>query len=335
MNNPHKTARIKLTLLYFGIIFFIVVVFSAIVISTHNKQFAQFEQLRKEVMENADMIRNPYVVRNVERVSSIVSDIKHDFLINVLVLDASLIAAAILISFYLSGQTLEPIVEALHRQKKFVSDASHELRTPLTAIKTEAEVLARSKSSSLDEYKQFTQSLVEEVDKLSSLTENLLQIARIDNQQTKNEISEFDAVPLIERLIDRYTPIADKKGVQLRFTYDEEKVFSVATDRMKYERLLSIILDNGIKYNKPEGILEIKLAIDHKDTVVIFEDTGIGISKEDLLKIFDRFYRASEARTGEGFGLGLSIAKELASQLNAQIKVKSELGKGSTFEVRL
>lgn len=334
MNSTYTKARIKLSLLYFFIIFCIVVIFSFIVIKTNDRQFARFDQMKSEAQKDYEKFGNLLRLKDFERLNTIVFDSKKDFFLHVVTLDVSILGLAIILSYYLSGKTMEPIINALDKQKKFVSDASHELRTPLTAIKTEAEVLARSKRTSLEEYKEFTNSLVEEVDKLNSLTENLLQIARLDNAITSSTVENIAISPFVNEIVAKFKTYAQIQEVELKFIPSETDI-SVTSDKLKLERLLSIIIDNAIKYNKTGGIVEVMISRDIDALSIVIKDTGIGISKEDQKKIFDRFYRASEARSDDGFGIGLAIAHELAHQIQAKIHLTSELGVGSTFEIIL
>ncbi len=334
MNEPYKLARVKLSLLYFVIIFFIVFILSSLAISTHNSQFQKFESFKQYTEDNYVDYGDPFAAANIQRIDSIVQDVKKGFLVNIIILDMSLLTLSAFLSYFLSGQTLEPIIQALNKQKKFVSDASHELRTPLTAIKTEAEVLNRSKRATVEEYKEFTQSLIEEINKLSSLTQSLLQIAKLDNNKDINPSQKVDVNSLLEKLTNNYKKYASKNDVELLYIPSNKNLIA-KTDEYKLERLLSIIIDNAIKYNMENGKVTVETDGDSDHLFIKISDTGIGIDPKHINKIFDRFYRASDDRNDEGFGLGLSIAKELADQIQANLKVESVLGNGTTFTIGL
>jgi two-component system, OmpR family, sensor histidine kinase CiaH len=334
MNNIYHDARWRLTLIYFLIIFCVVLLFSSIALGTHDAQFDRFDNYKSFVKSNELVVGDNYASKYVNQVDTIIQSIKQQFFLNIVILDLSVLTVAAVISYYLSAMTLEPIEQAFEKQKKFVSDASHELRTPLTAMKTEAEVLSRSKRATKEEYQDFTKSLVEEVDKLNSLTENLLLIARLDNKLQTNDTSEVVLSDLVQNLVTKFKSSALIKDISIESQLPESPVIA-HTDKNKVERILSILIENAIKYNRPGGSVILQARQDHGKSVITVEDTGVGISKRNIDKIFDRFYRESEDRNEEGFGLGLSIAKELAVQINGTLTVESEIDKGSTFTLTL
>lgn len=168
---------------------------------------------------------------------------------------------------------------------------------------------------------------IDEVEKLRELTDNLLQLTQVDNQQIEKQA--VDMAKLVRDTVDRYQPVADKKQVAL-----DMQVVSVT--RMVavtvVTQILGTLIDNAIKYSPPGSTVVIRL--DGQTLSVV--DQGIGIAKKDQAKIFNRFYRSDEARTrghGSGYGLGLAIARAVADKNGYQLSVKSELGQGSTFSL--
>ena len=231
------------------------------------------------------------------------------------------------LSMLLARRTLAPIERAMRAQVQFVSDASHELRTPLTALMTTNEVALRKKT--LDEKKVRTmfQRNIDEVEKLRELTDNLLQLTQVDNQQIEKQA--IDMAKLVRDTVDRYQSVADKKQVALDMQVPSvTHVVTVAAAT----QILGTLIDNAIKYSPPGSTVVIRL--DGQTLSVV--DQGIGIAKQDQAKIFDRFYRSDEARTrghSSGYGLGLAIAKAVADKNGYQLSVKSELGQGSIFSL--
>lgn len=208
-----------------------------------------------------------------------------------------------------------------------MSDASHELRTPLTALMTTNEVALRKKTLDEKKVRAVFQRNIDEVEKLRKLTDNLLQLTQVDNQQIEKQA--VDMAELIRDIVDRYQPVADKKQVAL-----DMQVVSVThvVAVVAVTQILGTLIDNAIKYSPSGSTVVIRL--DGQTLSVV--DQGIGIAKQDQAKIFNRFYRSDEARTrghSSGYGLGLAIAKAVADKNGYQLSVKSEPGQGSTFSL--
>jgi integral membrane sensor signal transduction histidine kinase len=231
------------------------------------------------------------------------------------------------LSMLLARRTLAPIERVMRAQVQFVSDASHELRTPLTALMTTNEVALRKKTLDEKKVRAVFQRNIDEVERLHELTDNLLQLTQVDNQQIEKQA--VDMAELIRDTVDRYQPVADKKQVVLdvqvpSVTY----VVAVAA----VTQILGTLIDNAIKYSPSGSTVVIRL--DGQTLSVV--DQGIGIAKQDQAKIFNRFYRSDEARTrghSSGYGLGLAIARAVADKNGYQLSVKSELGQSSTFSL--
>ena len=234
----------------------------------------------------------------------------------------------LLIGYWLlARRTLTPIERAMRAQVQFVSDASHELRTPLTALMTTNEVALRKKTLDEKKARAVFQRNIDEVEKLCELTDNLLQLTQVDNQQIEKQA--VDMAKLVRDTVDRYQPVADKKQVVLDMQVPSV-THTVAVAAAA--QILGTLIDNAIKYSPPGSTVVIRL--DGQTLSVV--DQGIGIAKQDQAKIFDRFYRSDEARTrghSSGYGLGLAIAKAVADKNGYQLSVKSEPGQGSTFSL--
>jgi heavy metal sensor kinase len=231
------------------------------------------------------------------------------------------------------SQTLNDMLSRLddsfQRERQFTNDASHELRTPLTAMQAILGVI-REKHRTAKEYEQALDDLSEETDRLRTLVENLLQLARGDRSKI-NVLEKVDLSTLLEDVSDSIRPLAEAKNLSLHC----EMVHNlfVLGDSDELIRLFVNLLDNGIKYTS-HGEVRITARRVDKSIEVQVVDTGIGISPEHLPHIFDRFYRADQSRTQRGAGLGLAIAKEIVSAHNGQIEVVST-NEGSTFTVSL
>lgn len=250
------------------------------------------------------------------------------FFFNILVLVAG--GAA---SYWLARRTLTPIEEALKAQSRFASDASHELRTPLTAMQTENEVALRNPKLTKSEAVTLLQSNLEEVGKLRSLSEGLLRLAKGDGEI---DISSRVAIQdVIDSAIARQIKNAKSKKINLISKLNKKYVKG---NRESITDLISIFLDNSIKYSSPGTNVYLKSSHKDKGTVISIQDEGYGIKPEDLPHIFDRFYRAELSRTknhANGYGLGLAIAKNIVDAHHGYIEVKSSVNKGSVFSIWL
>lgn len=252
---------------------------------------------------------------------------------NLLFFNALVLIIGGAISYMLARRTLEPIERSLEAQKRFTADASHELRTPLTAMQTEIEVTLRSKKLSSAEGRKTLKSTLDEVAKLKALTNGLLTLAASDSKNVNYKVVALKDV--VNEAVSLHKKTAEQKKIKIETKISEA---TVRGDRQSLAELLSIIVDNSIKYSREGSRIEIKASIKGKNALISVVDEGKGISATDLPYIFDRFYRAEASRTRDeigGYGLGLAIAKKIVEQHDGSIEVKSTQGRGSTFNIYL
>jgi heavy metal sensor kinase len=233
------------------------------------------------------------------------------------------------------NQMLQRIEEALDRVSRFSADASHELRTPITIMRTRAE-LALRRPRTLAENQHTLEQLHTELIHTSELLDNLMLLARADSDVEQLRFVPEDIEHVLKNVLAQVSPIADEKQVSLHATLPQHPIW-VSGDRQLLQRLFLILIDNAVKYTPPLGQVAIALTVEDGMTIVSVRDTGVGISSEDLPRIFDRFYRADKARTRElgGAGLGLSIGRWIAEAHGGLVRVESQPGTGSTFRVVL
>jgi two-component system, OmpR family, sensor histidine kinase CiaH len=232
-------------------------------------------------------------------------------------------------SFYLARRTLQPIEEAHTTQSRFVSDASHELRTPLAVMKTELEVVLRDKNAPKQDIRDVLESNLEEVNKLSRLSHLLLELSRPDKTNIKKERIELDAI--IKSAVKQF----DKSGKRITLTPHPQVLFVLA-NRESMEELITILIDNALKYSPDDSIVNIVLSLQSNKVRFAISNNGKGIAEKDLPHIFDRFYRADNARTsGSGYGLGLSLAKKIVEMNNGDLSVTSGENQLTTFVVSI
>ncbi|HPW98270.1 MAG TPA: HAMP domain-containing sensor histidine kinase [Flavobacterium sp.] len=239
---------------------------------------------------------------------------------------------------YILSQTinnlLERIENAVIREKQFTSDASHELRTPLAVIKGTLEVLVR-KPRTEEEYKEKIGYCVSEVNRLNHLVDELLLLARFENQKQNQKLEQVNIVSVVSDTLARNSAhIKDKK---LNIITDYSNEVNAKTDSYLFALIVNNILTNAIKYSN--NSTDITISIEEKNDLVIcsIADNGIGIAKEEINKIFDQFYRSKSNEHPEikGTGLGLSIVRRLCDLLEINLNINSEENKGTTVYLTL
>lgn len=237
-------------------------------------------------------------------------------------------------SYMLARITLRPIEEAHAAQARFTADASHELRTPLAAMRAETEVALRDPSLTLEEAREQLASNLEELARLSDLSEGLLQLARGDvDDAVREPVAVSD---LIELAVEHVASPASQKHISI--TVSKLPQAEVLGDGRQLKQAVVILLDNAIKYSEPKTTISIKAFKRDGTAKITVTDQGKGIDDADLPHIFDRFYRADTARSQanvSGHGLGLAIAQQVVSQHGGTMDVSSKLGNGSTFTISL
>lgn len=237
-------------------------------------------------------------------------------------------------SYMLARRTLHPIEEAHEAQLRFTADASHELRTPLAAMRAETEVALRNRKLTAQEARELLQSNLEELGRLTDLSESLLQLARGADDVSHHQ--SIDLKTVVTRAIKQTEPLAGVKAIAIK--QSPAPTITVTGDASQLTQALVILLDNAIKYSEPGTAINVSLTHDKPGAHLSVADHGRGIQDTDLPHIFDRFYRADNARSQAnvgGHGLGLSIAQQIIDLHGGSIDVKSTLGKGSRFTINL
>lgn len=245
------------------------------------------------------------------------------------------IVLAALGSLFLAGRALVPIRQAFARQRQFTADASHELRTPLALIRANAEMMILKSDHLQDENAELVQEIIRETDHLNRMVGDLLTLARADSETLQLRVTSLDFRLLVEDVYDDLQRIAEARDIE--GTVSLEGPITVQGDEVRLRQLLLILLDNALKYTDPGGQVHVSLArVDGRARLVV-RDTGIGIPPADIQHIFERFYRVDRAREHEsgGTGLGLAIARWIVHAHHGTIKVESELGSGTKFQVEL
>jgi two-component system, OmpR family, sensor kinase len=231
--------------------------------------------------------------------------------------------------------TLARLEETLDRQRRFVADASHELRTPLTSIHSYAQMLEEWALRDPQIGPESVAAIKRESERMKGLIENLLELARGDEGMKLN-LKDNDLTEVVEEAAESArASVNGKVLIECPTPKQGVKPVSAVFDRERLRQALSILLDNAVKYSPEGGRVTIRIAEENGSVGVEVADTGIGIPEDQIPHVFERFYRAEEARSTEGFGLGLSIARQIAEDHRGSIEVRSKPGEGSTFIIRI
>ncbi|MCA9128075.1 MAG: PAS domain-containing protein [Planctomycetales bacterium] len=230
-------------------------------------------------------------------------------------------------------ETLIKRIDAV--RKDFIANASHELKTPLAAIRAYAETLQMGALDDREVSERFVGNIISQADRIDALIQGMLQLSRVESGFAINN-DLFVVQHALEPCLAAARATSSHKSIQVSASLPVEPV-RLRCDRGGFQTIASNLLSNAVRYTPENGHVSVRLTTDGNAIVLQIEDTGVGISQEDLARIFERFYRADKHRSSDtgGTGLGLSIVKHLTNALGGTITVRSALHKGSCFEVRL
>ena len=220
-------------------------------------------------------------------------------------------------------------------RQEFVSNVSHELKTPLTSMKVLADSLLAQGDAPVELYKEFMGDIAEEIERENKIINDLLSLVKMDKAAGTLNVSAVNINDLLEMIMKRLRRIAEKQNIEL--VLESFRPVSAEVDEVKLSLALSNLVENAIKYNKPEGWVHVSLNADHKYFFVRVEDSGIGIPEEALEHIYERFFRADKSHSREigGTGLGLAITRNAVLMHRGAIKAHSKEGEGTIFTVRI
>ena len=219
-------------------------------------------------------------------------------------------------------------------RRDFVANVSHELKTPLTSIRGYVETLLEGGLEDRENNLRFLKKIDVHVNRLAALITDLLSLSRIESGEAFNQRLRLNLTEVLLGAYQRLAPEAQEKALDMRVEAGPEPIY-ILGDLEALRQILDNLIDNAIKYNKPGGLVELGIVREGNRARITVRDTGVGIPKGDLPRIFERFYRVDKARSREvgGTGLGLSIVKHLVQALDGEIQVHSEEGVGTTFTV--
>jgi signal transduction histidine kinase len=329
-------ARLKLTAWYILLAFIITCLFSLLSYNGLRFELEQGLQRQRVFFQQGFMVPNGPPITILRRTDpELMQDLRMHLIFRILYIDGAIILIAAIGGYLLAGRSLKPIQKMVDEQNRFITDASHELRTPLTSLRSELEASLLSKKMSEKEARDVLRSNLEEVISLQNLSDNLLELATKEKPLQQHSLGTVDILEVIEESIKKIIPLAKKKHIIID---NKVKSTEINGERGYLTELFVILLDNAIKYSNSHTTVKLTSSNKDKAVIIAVKDEGIGISKEDQEKIFERFYRSDRSRTKsktKGYGLGLAIAQQIVTDHRGTIHVKSELDKGTTFTVSL
>lgn len=312
-------ARLKLTVLYMIIMCIVTAIFSVTLYFnlTSDLQESVGSSLREDINQERFFEERDQNVFNL-----------------LLLIDAVILLISSGTCYVLAGYTLKPIKSAMIAQEKFTADASHELRTPLAVMQTQIEVLLRSNETLSGKTRRVLSSILDETKGLVTITADLLTLARENRTAVQKTTETVSLSEVMAEVIEHVRVVAEEKNLEV--TFQGESLMSIHGNKGEIKRIFLNLVDNAVRYTRFGGHIKIILEDKSPDMFTVsIKDDGIGISNEDLKCVFDRFYKADNARQSVGSGLGLSIVKQLVESLGGRIVLESELGKGTTITLHL
>ena len=328
-----SSATLKLTLSYLGIMAAICLMFSAAIY-----HFAG-DELQHSLYRQSQRISNEFPGFDFDpalRPARDFNEGSHHILLNLLYFNIAVLIMAGFASYGLARWTLRPIQESHEQQERFTADVSHELRTPLTSLKTTSEVALLDSAASKMSLKKALESNLEDATKLELLVNNLLRLTRLEATELQQHFTSVNLSAVADHAVSGLRDAAAAKSIAIVNTVPKQ--ITALGDQPSLEQLLTILIDNAVKYSAPGGSVELSAEKVDNKAIITLVDHGAGIAKADLLHVFERFYRADSARSGgehAGFGLGLSIAKHIADVHNGRLQLTSQPGVGTTAHLEL
>ena len=324
-----KSATVKLTLWYVLLIMGLSLLFSGILYHFSTEELGEALHTQYQLLRDNDR-------DDRSNISSHELDIHSRHLLeNLIYFNVFVLIGSTLTSYLLAKRTLRPIEEAHQAQIRFTADASHELRTPLTAMKAGTEASLMKAPNDAVSLRKTLQDNLTDIAKLDKLTSHLLEISRHDNRSvSKIEVIELQSLTQ-EVLASFKKRVLDNK---LKVEVKTSPV-RVRGESQGLHQLITIVLDNAIKYSKPKSKIQLSLSKKNRQAIIVIKDEGLGIPASDLPHIFERFYRSKNVSTNKkkttGYGLGLPLAQEIVERHGGSIVVHSKEHKGTSVHIKL
>ncbi len=333
-----RSARIKLTSWYLLIIMVVSISFSMAMYRVLTSELDRLEQVeRVRIQHRLPELQLPVSPggRPVFLDADVLEETKYRVELILILINLIILGGSAYAGYILAGRTLNPIKDMVDEQNRFITDASHELRTPLTSLKSEIEVNLRDPELSLVQAKAILKSNLEEVNSLQVLSDGLIRLTQYQKGHNGLATVKVSLLAIAKEAIRKVAHAAKEKKITVT---NDIRDINVEGNQTALTELLVIFLDNAIKYSPKQKTVRLTGKKSDSHIVIEIADQGFGIDEKDIPHLFDRFYRADKSRTKTdvpGYGLGLSIAKQIVEQHNGTIRVKSDRKNGTTFTIVL
>lgn len=330
-----QTTRLKLTAWYLIIIMLISVLFSIAFYQSSTRELQRIItriQFDRQLDEPPLPMRGPTLLfRNAPSVEELQA-LQQRSLATLVIINGFILVFAGGAGYFLAGRTLQPIKKMMDEQNDFISNASHELRTPLATLRAEMEGKLLEKHITDDSARKLISSNLEEVSTLQDLTNNLLQLTQVYTLRSKHDLQNTSLTDVVTAAHKKISILAKQKHITVTLDISDAIISAYP---LELTAAFVIILDNAIKYSPPRSRVSVVSEKKRGFVSVSVSDQGMGISTTDQVHIFERFYRAEKSRSHDGFGLGLSIAKQIIDRHSGSITMTSQVSQGSTFTITL
>ncbi len=308
-----------------------------LIVIDENKNIQYINKYARKLLglENTEEILSVEEIKNNYLYSLINADIEGELKEEITIDDDIFLARVFKINNHkvIHFQDITPFELYKQAKKDFVSNVSHELKTPITVLKGVIETIENEDDLQL--VRTFLSKAKKRINQMDSLINDLLILAKIESKEDKIQKNYINLYSMVQQVFEDLQHIANEKGIKLENQVDRD--FSIFVDEKKFNILLKNLVENAIKYNKSGGRVKVYSSKSEKYAAITVEDTGIGIPKEAVPLIFERFYRVDKSRSRNegGTGLGLSIVKHITEAHDGKVEVQSEPGKGSKFTVKI
>jgi two-component system, OmpR family, sensor histidine kinase CiaH len=323
------SARITLTAWYLVIIMAVSIFFS---IALYQVSTQEIQRVMQRITMDMQQPLFPFAPQqDIFTHLESLEEIKQRIQVTLIVINTGIFFFAGGAGYFLAGRTLRPIQQMVSEQQRFITDASHELRTPITALRAEMEAQLLQKIITEKETRAVIASNLEEVIQLQQLTDALLQFSQ-DDSEAQCPLVSINLSVVARSAIKKIAPLAHKKKIKI---LSEIQNISLMAHESSLKELLLILLDNAVKYSPSNTVITLKGFLKGKSVTILVSDQGIGMTAIVQQHMFDRFYRGDSSRRKNGYGLGLSIAKQIVEKYKGKIFVSSKLNTGTTFTIML
>ena len=332
MRRMFVSATAKLTVWYLLILMLISLIFSVIVFQVATREIRTRLETFQIRLETGQEITLPGALTLTDVRLKQTREARFSIMIGLIYVNIAILGLGGIGSYLLAKRTLKPIEEAHEAQSRFTSDASHELRTPLASMKSEIEVALREPKISKPELQELLRSNLEEVDKLSNLSQALLQLSRLNYSDVPLR-ERVDIVQLSKETLEWYDP--EMKRTKLKVP---NAPMVIEGNEVTIRDVLRIVIDNAFKYSPNDSTISVSLSNYERSAHITVRNRGQQIPDKDLIHLFDRFYRIDQSRTGgerSGYGLGLALAKQIVQLHKGTIQASSSNEGITTITIEL